>query len=186
MAAAQAGRLIIPTGALAAVADPALALPYGRHRQNAAADRRRYRGCGQTARRYRGAHAADQCAGARRPARRAGVPEGRDAAAHRLVQVPRRLQQDCRRSRRSGARPAWWPIRPAIMRKAWRRRRACSACRATIVMPADAPRAEARAHRGARRRDRAVRPRHARTARPSPRRSSPSAAPRWCRLTTIR
>ena len=58
--------------------------------------------------------------------------------------------------------------------------------RATIVMPTDAPRAQARAHRGARRRDRALRPRHARTARRSPRRSSPNAAPRWCRLTTIR
>ena len=45
---------------------------------------------------------------------------------------------------------------------------------------------QARAHRGARRRGRALRPRHARIARRSPRRSSPSAARRWCRLTTIR
>ena len=36
--------------------------------------------------------------------------------------------------------PAWSPIPPAITRKAWRRPRGCSACRATIVMPADAPR----------------------------------------------
>ena len=69
----------------------ALALRHGRHRHHDPADRRRYRGRGQAACRRRGAHAADQCAGARRAARRARVPESRDAAAHRLVQVPRRL-----------------------------------------------------------------------------------------------
>ncbi len=40
----------------------------------------------------------------------------------------------------SGAPPAWWPIRPAITRKAWRRPQRCSACAPCIVMPADAPR----------------------------------------------
>ena len=44
--------------------------------------------------RRRGAHAADQCAGARRRTRRARFPQGRNVAAHRLVQIPRRLQQD--------------------------------------------------------------------------------------------
>ena len=57
------------------------------------ADRRRRRYGGAAPCRRRAAHAADQLAGARRRDRRARVPEGRDAPAHRLVQVPRRLQQ---------------------------------------------------------------------------------------------
>ena len=32
------------------------------------------------------------------------------------------------RSRPTSAPPAWWPIRAAITRRAWRRRRSCSAC----------------------------------------------------------
>ena len=63
-------------------------------------------------------------AGARRADRRARVPQGRDAAAHRLVQVPRRLQQALVDPARASAPAAWWPFRPAITRKAWRRRRA--------------------------------------------------------------
>ena len=42
----------------------------------------------------------------------------------------------------SSAPAAWWRFPPAITRKAWRRRRSCSACRAVIVMPSDAPRAK--------------------------------------------
>ena len=57
---------------------------------------------------------------------------------------------------------------------------------AVIVMPSDAPQGQARAHRGARRRGRALRSRHARTARRSPATSRRSAAPCWCRRSTIR
>ncbi len=75
------------------------------------------------------AHAAGDVAGARRAHRRARVSQGRDPAAHRLVQVPRRLQQDLLDPAGASAPAAWWPSRPAIMRRASPRRRGCSACR---------------------------------------------------------
>ena len=137
------------------------------------------------ARGRRDPHAADQFAGARRAARRAGVPQGRDAAAHRLVQVPRRLQQDfldpagqARRRRRG-----------LFVRQS----RAGRGARGAALQHAGGDRdavgraeGQARAHRGARRRGRAVRPRHARTARRSRATSRRSAARCWCRRSTIR
>ena len=73
---------------------------------------------------------------------RARLPQGRDAAAHRLVQVPRRLQQALASIRPSGAPAVSSPIRPATTRRASPPRRGSSACRRVIVMPSDAPRAK--------------------------------------------
>ena len=61
--------------------------------------------------------------------------EGRVAAAHRLVQVPRRLQRD--QPARRGRRGRLLVRQPRAGRGA--RRRGCSGMPATIVMPADAP-----------------------------------------------
>ena len=68
-----------------------------------------------------------------------GVPEAGDAAADRLVQVPRRLQQAVLDPARQARAAASSRSRRAITRRAWRRRRRCSSMQATIVMPADAP-----------------------------------------------
>ena len=94
------------------------------------------------------------------PTRRAGVSQGRDAAAHRLVQVPRRLQQDFARSRRneraggvvaysSGNHAQGVAHAARALRHAGGDRHAARCAEG-----------QARAHRGARRRGRALRPRH--------------------------
>ena len=125
-------------------------------------------------------------AGARRAARRAGVPQGRDAAAHRLVQVPRRLQQDFADPAGEAAPAAWWPIRPAITRRAWRTAATLCGVPAAIVMPSDAPlpKRERTAAFGAEvvlyDRDARGPRRHRARAR------ARSAARRWCRRSTIR
>ena len=56
---------------------------------------------------------------------------------------------------------------------------------ATIVMPRDAPRLKRDRTRGARRRDRFLRPRHRRSRGDRREDRRRSAARRWCRLTTI-
>ena len=85
------------------------------------------------------AHAADLLAGARRRGRRAGVPEGRDAPAHRLVQVPRRLQQvvDDSSGTRAGGVVAYSSGNHAQGVAAAAQ---ILGMRAVIVMPSDAPR----------------------------------------------
>ena len=118
--------------------------------------------------RRRAAHAADLLARARRRDRRARVPQGRDPAAHRLVQVPRRLQQALLDRAGASAPAASSPSPPAITRRASPPRRSCSDMPAVIVMPSDAPRPKRERTARARRRGRALRPRQARTARRSP------------------
>ena len=80
----------VDAAACSSIREGAIFAPWA-HSTTPFAHRRRYRGGRQAACRHRGAHAADQCAGARCRARRPRVPESGNAAAHRLVQVPRRL-----------------------------------------------------------------------------------------------
>ena len=63
----------------------------------------------------------------RRAARRAGVPQGREPAAHRLVQDPRRLQPALAADRRGAGPRASSPHPPATTRRASPSRRASSA-----------------------------------------------------------
>ena len=125
-----------------------------------AADRRRCRRRRAKARRRRDPHAARQFAGARCAARRAGVSQGRDLAAHRLVQVPRRLQQDFLDP--AGQASAGGVVAYSSGNHAQGVAHAAAALRHAGGDRDAVGRAEgqARAHRGARRRGRALRPRH--------------------------
>ena len=155
-------------------------------RIRSAPDRRRRR-CGRAeARRRRAAHAADQFAGARRAARRARVPQGRDACsapARSSSAAPTTSSPRSRQERRAGGVVAY-----SSGNHAQGVAHAAQLCNmpAVIVMPSDAPKAkrERTAALGAEvvlydrdkrgpRRDRA---RHRAT----------SAAPCWCRRSTIR
>ena len=64
-----------------------------------------------------------------RDRQRHGAAQGRIPAAHRLVQVPRRVQPPVAAHPRTESAPVWWRSPPAITRKAWRRRRKSSASR---------------------------------------------------------
>ena len=87
-----------------------------------------------------------------RLARPPGPAEGREPAAHGLVQDPRRRTTRSRRSRRRSAPRASWPRAPATTARRSRGPRARRACAATIFMPQDAPMAKVEADAALRRR----------------------------------
>ena len=101
----------------------------------------------------------------RRAHRRAGVLQVREPAAHGRVQVPRRLQRAfaCSMPSARARRGRVLLGQPCAGRRA--RRARCSAFRATIVMPADAPAVKVAATRGYGARSRALRPRRGREPR---------------------
>ena len=106
----------------------------------------------------RAPHAGADLARARRGDRRAGVPEGGEPAAGRRVQVPRRLQRRRLAHRRRSAPPASPPSPRATTRRRSRSPPRCTASKATILMPEDAPREQARGHARLRRRGDRLRP----------------------------
>ena len=77
-----------------------------------------------------------------------GPAEGREPAADRVVQDPRRVQPDRAASTRPSAPPASSPRAPATTARRSRGPRARPASRATIFMPQDAPMAKVEAARG--------------------------------------
>ena len=142
---------------LASARFAALPSAHGKHsRIRGAPDGGRCRTGRAPARRRRAAHAARFFAGARRRDRRARLSQGRDAPAHRLVQVPRRLQQALLdRAGEAGARR-----RRVLLRQSRAGRRARRKAARHAVGHRDAGRCaapQARAHRRVRRRGRAVR-----------------------------
>jgi hypothetical protein len=60
---------------------------------------------------------------------RADPDQGGVPAAHRIVQVPRRLELHLKARRGGQRKAASLPIRRATMPRAWRPRRVCAACR---------------------------------------------------------
>ena len=96
----------------------------------------------------------DDAAGAQR------VPQVREPAARRRVQVPRRLQHDRVAARRRSARAASLAYSSGNHAQAVALAARLLGVPATIVMPADAPAAEDRRDARLRRRGRALRPLH--------------------------
>ena len=128
-------------------------------------------------------HAAPHSPRSRRVARRAGASQARDPAAHRLVQIPRRLQRACAIAPEQ-ANGAWWPIPPAITPRASPLRRALGSGDDRDAARCAAE--QARAHRGARCRGRALRPRQRGSRSDRPRTSPKQRGAVSCRLSTIR
>ena len=110
--------------------------------------------------RSRPPHARPHLPHARRAHRRDSVPEGGVPPARRGVQVPRRLQHDLVPRRRRAGVAASSPTRRATTRRPCRSPPGIVGTSATILMPADTPRGEARRDAGLRRRGRHLRPLH--------------------------